>query len=382
MKIRTICLCGLCSIVVTGNTYASNGAQLTGYGAKSAAMGGASVAFPQDSMAAATNSAGMAEVGTRVDGDIQLLYDHSNTTFLSEDNKGKGTVIIPIPEFGINYQLDDKWTLGFATKGSGLGFKYDDPLLPIPGLKKAKGSFIQVVGLPTLGYKVNDQLSVGVSLALAAQRFRAQGIPTATGGEIPSHSYQMAYGVGWQAGVLWKANDYLSFGAAYASKIHMSKLDGYKDDLLAAADGSIDVPEQYSFGLAIKPTEKLTFALDWQHIAWDNVASFHRLFAWRSQDVYRAGVAYQFNDEWTVRTGVSYARRQFDSDDTAANILLVGINSNAASFGLTKTFHGGSELTLGYEYDFGSTSKGTGPSAGSSIDTDFGFLTVGYGWKF
>lgn len=112
------------------------------------------------------------------------------------------------------------------------------------------------------------------------------------------------------------------------------------------------------------------------------MASFHRLFAWRSQDVYRAGVAYQFNDEWTVRTGVSHARRQFDSDDTAANILLVGINSNAASFGVTKTFHGGGELTLGYEYDFGSTSKGTGPSAGSSIDTDFGFLTVGYGWKF
>lgn len=382
MKIRTICACGLCLIAITGKAYATNGAQLTGYGAKAAGMGGASVAFPQDAMAAANNPAGMAEVGTRIDGDLQILYAHSNTTFLSEDNKGKGTVIIPIPEFGINYQLDDKWSLGFSTKGSGLGFKYDDPLLPIPGLKKAKGSFIQVVGLPTLAYRVNDQLSVGVSAALAAQRFRAQGIPTATGGEIPSHSYQMAYGLGWQAGVLWKANDYVSFGAMYASKIYMSELDGYKDDLLSTTGGSIDVPEQYSFGIAIKPTEQLTFAVDWQHIAWNNVASFHRLFGWRSQDVYRAGVAYEFNKDWTVRTGVSYARRQFAPEDTAANILLVGINSNAATFGVSRKFSGGGELTAGYEYDFGSKANGTGASSGSSIDTDFGFLSVGYGWKF
>lgn len=382
MKIRAMFACGLCVLAVNGKVYATNGAQLTAYGAKAAGMGGAAVALPQDALAAATNPAGMAEIGSRVDGDIQFLYAHSHTTFLSESNENKGTVVIPIPELGVNYEIDDKWSLGFATKGSGLGFKFDDPLLPIPGLKKAKGSFTQVVGLPTLAYRVNDELSVGASLALAAQRFRAQGIPTATGGEIESHSYQMAYGLGWQAGVLWKATDYLSLGAMYASKIEMSKLDGYKDDLLAVADGSIDAPEQYALGVAIKPTDKLTFALDWQHIAWDKVASFHRLFGWRSQDVFRGGVSYEFNKDWTVRSGVSYARRQFASDDTAANILLVGVNSNAASFGLTRTLEGGGELTLAYEYDFGSTAKGTGASTGTSIDTDFGFLTIGYGWKF
>lgn len=382
MKTRIILVYGLCATVIAGEAHATNGAQLTAYGAKAAGMAGASVAFPQDSLAAATNPAGMAEVGTRIDGDIQVLYAHSNTTFLSEDNKGKGTVIIPIPEFGFNYQVDDRLSLGFSTKGSGLGFKYDDPLLPIPGLKKAKGSFTQVVGLPTIAYRVNDQLSVGFSAALAAQRFRAQGIPTPTGGEIPSHSYQMAYGLGWQAGVLWKANDRVSLGAMYASKIKMSKLDGYEDDLLSTTNGSIDAPEQYALGIAVRPTDNLTLALDWQHIAWDNVASFHRLFGWRSQDVYRAGASYQINKDWTVRTGVSYARRQFASDDTAANILLIGINSNAASFGVTRSFDGGGELTMAYEYDFGSTAKGTGPSEGSNIDTDFGFLTIGYGWKF
>lgn len=380
MKIKTIGLLGLCAMTLTGKVYATNGTQLTGYGAKSAAMGGASVAFPQDAMAAATNPAGMAEVGTRVDGDLQILYIHANTTFLSEENEGKGTLIIPIPEIGVNYQLDEKWSLGFSTKGSGVGFQYDDPLLP--GLSRAKGSFIQVVGLPTLAYKVNDQLSVGMSVALAAQRFRAQGIPAPTGGEIPSHGYQMAYGLGWQAGALWKANDYLSFGAMYASKIKMSKMDGYEDELLSTVGGSIDVPEQYAFGVAVKATDKLTLALDWQHIAWDNIASFHRLFGWRSQDIYRTGLAYQVAPQWTVRTGVSFARRQFASPDTATNMLLTGINSNAAAFGLSRKFDNGGELTVGYEYDFGTASKGSGASTGSSIDTDLGFITVGYGWKF
>lgn len=159
-------------------------------------------------------------------------------------------------------------------------------------------------------------------------------------------------------------------------------LSGYKDDLLSPADGSIDVPEQYALGIAYMPIEGLSFAFDWQHIAWDNVAAFHRLFGWRSQDVYRAGVNYELNQQWSVRGGVSHARRQFASDFTAQNIIPIGINPDALTLGFTRKFGSGGELTLGYEYDLPKSVSGTGASTGSRIETDMSFLTIGFGWVF
>ncbi|MHC8378410.1 OmpP1/FadL family transporter [Pseudomonas sp. MDT1-16] len=383
MNIKILAAVASFSLWYAVPSLANNGTQLTGYGARAAGMGGASVALPLDSFAAANNPAGMAEVGTRFDGNLRVLYVHSDVEFLSENNDKSGSLIIPVPEVAFNYQLSPDVTLGLSTAGSGIGFAYDDPLLPIPGLVKAKGSLQQVVALPTLGYKLNENISVGLSLAIAAQRFRVQGIPLPDGsGGLPSHGYEMAYGGGWRTGVLWKINEQFSLGASYASKINMSKMSGYKDDLLSAANGSIDIPEQYAFGIAYMPTPGLSFALDWQHIAWDNVAAYNRLFGWRSQDVYRAGVNYELDDRWSVRGGISHARRQFQSDFTANNVIPVAINPDAITVGFTRKFDGGSELTVGYEYDLPKSVKGTGPSTGSKIDTDLSFLTIGYGLAF
>ena len=363
--------------------FAANGTQLTGYGAKAAGMAGASVAFPQDAIAAANNPAGMAEVGSRIDGDFQILYVDTETEFLNSENKHSGKRYAPIPEFGVNFQVNDRLSLGFSTAASGVLFRYDDALIPNPNVDRAKGAFIQAIGLPTIAYKVTDQLSLGFSLALAAQRLEIQGIPLPDGSASnPAHGAEYSYGAGWRAGALWKANPWLSVGAMYASKIKMSSYNGYEDDLLSTVDGSIDIPEQYALGMAVKPTDSLTVALDWQHISWQNSDAYHQLFGWRSQDILRLGAAYELSPEWTVRAGYSTTRKQFPSEYTLQNTLLVGINPKAATFGVTRSFKNNGELTLGYEYDLSTSSKGSGPSEGTKIHTNMGFVTVGYGWKF
>lgn len=363
--------------------FAANGTQLTGYGAKAAGMAGASVAFPQDAIAAANNPAGMAEVGSRIDGDFQILYVDTDTEFLNSENKHSGKRYAPIPEFGVNYQINDKLSLGFSTAASGVLFRYDDALIPNPNVDRAKGAFIQAIGLPTIAYKVTDQFSLGFSLALAAQRLEIQGIPLPDGSASnPAHGAEYSYGAGWRAGALWKAKPWLSVGAMYASKIKMSSYDGYEDDLLSTVSGSIDIPEQYAVGLAVKPTDALTVALDWQHISWQNSDGYHELFGWRSQDIIRLGAAYEISPEWTVRAGYSTTRKQFPTDYTLQNTLLVGINPKAATIGVTRSFKNNGELTLGYEYDLSTSSTGTGPSEGTKIHTNMGFVTVGYGWKF
>ncbi|WP_458373371.1 OmpP1/FadL family transporter [Pseudomonas laurylsulfatiphila] len=363
--------------------FAANGTQLTGYGAKAAGMAGASVAFPQDAIAAANNPAGMAEVGSRVDGDFQILYVDTETEFLNSENKHSGKRYAPIPEFGVNYQVNDRLSLGFSTAASGVLFRYDDELIPNPNVDRAKGAFMQVIGLPTIAYKVTDQLSLGFSLALAAQRLEIQGIPLPDGSASnPAHGAEYSYGASWRAGALWKAKPWLSVGAMYASKIKMSNYNSYEDDLLSTTGGSIDIPEQYALGVAVKPIDNLTVALDWQHISWQNSDTYHETFGWRSQDIFRLGASYELSSDWTIRAGYSTTRKQFPTDYTLQNTLLVGINPKAATFGVTRDFKENGELTLGYEYDLSTSSKGTGASEGTKIRTNMGFVTVGYGWKF
>jgi long-chain fatty acid transport protein len=67
-------------VSLTGEAYAENGTFLTGYGVKSAGMGGVAVALPQDAMVAVVNPAGMSKVGTRYDIGSQFLFVHEKAT--------------------------------------------------------------------------------------------------------------------------------------------------------------------------------------------------------------------------------------------------------------------------------------------------------------
>lgn len=52
---------------LSASAFATNGYFADGYGMKSIGMGGVGIALPQDSLAAATNPAGMVMVGDRMD---------------------------------------------------------------------------------------------------------------------------------------------------------------------------------------------------------------------------------------------------------------------------------------------------------------------------
>lgn len=385
MKFNTLLSCVLATglLVAIPRAYATYGSYSTGYGAKSDAMAGASVALPLDALAAGNNPAGMSEVGNRVDVNAQMVYASAEVDVGSRENRQDGDIFAVIPGFGVNYELTPRVTVGLSTYASGVAFKFNDPVLPIPGLDRAKGRLRQVDILPTLTYKFDYGLSVGVSFVYAIQKFDAQGIPAPIpGGQFPSHGTENAYGTSWRAGALWKANDRLSVGASYAPKMKMSKLSGYKDDLLSLSGGSIDSPEQYSLGMAYKLGDKWTVAADYQHFAWDKVDAYSENFGWRSQDAVKVGLAYELNDKWTLRGGVAHARRHITSDYAANNFLLVGINSTAFTFGATRQVGDSGELTAVLEYDYGKPLDGTGPSDGSRIDTDFYVFTVGYGWRY
>ena len=69
------------ALVTSLPALATNGTMPHGYGIKAQGMGGASIALPQDALAAANNPAGMALVGNRLDLGLAVVMPKPASTF-------------------------------------------------------------------------------------------------------------------------------------------------------------------------------------------------------------------------------------------------------------------------------------------------------------
>jgi len=366
---------------------ANDGSLINGYGTKTATMGGAGIAFPQGGEAASNNPAGAAYVGNTLANGIQYFAAEDKASFGSPSNTIKGSHLQAIPEFGINYDLSPKWSIALSTFGAGLGWKYQQPIFPVPGFKTLNTEYTQIGLAPTVAYKIMDNLSVGASIGIDGQFLYVRGVPvpTANGGltQLPTHKYRFATGVGGRFGAQWNPTPQLSVGAIYFTKVRNSAFHEYQDDLLASSGGHLDTPEQYGVGFSYRPIPALTIAADYVRINWDGVKAVVDGFGWRSQNVFKFGVAYEVTPVWTVRGGASLANQHYSSDFLTQDAFIPGLASNSVSFGVTRKLTPKDDITVGGEYELGvGNLQGTGPSATTNVKLSYGFFDIGVSHHF
>lgn len=386
MRLRIwLIFCGLNSWVPLA--MATYGSEMNANGPTAAGMAGVSIAVPQGSTTAIDNPAGMAEVGNQFDLFASVVAAETNATFGSPDNHNFSRVVSGAPQMGFNYQLDPKWTLGVSVTGAGLAARYTLPALPVPGAGPAKASLLMANISPTVTYKPLPNLSVGASLIVGIQQFRASGVlaPGPAGPIVlPNHGNSYAAGIGAGVGVLWAPTPILSVGASYYTKTRFSSLDNYKDDLLAASGGHLDTPSKYGIGIGIRPLPELTIGVDYLRILWSHAAGYNipDAFNWHDQNVVRFGLSYAINEKWTIRAGYMTANAFADSNHTLANFYANGITHKAVTAGFTYAFDKKNSLTFAFEYDIPKTLVGTGVSTGTNISTNSQWYTIGYTHKF
>ena len=285
------------------NGYFSHGTGLT-----NRALGGAGVAFPQDALASATNPAGMAFVGNRMDiGAVLFKPDRGYSPSASLANGSGGAFTLGagsetshnrgfiIPSFGLNYMLSKKDAVGLSVYGNGgmnTSYKSGSASFDPFGMRGAGVSFPGALGAGTAGvdlmqvffnlsyaHRLSEQFSLGISPLLTMQSFRSNGLDTfapftrtfvaSQGTQMPTHLTQngtdTAYGWGLQVGAL--ARDIASvadFGISYRTKINMERWEDYAD--LFAQDGTFDIPSTLWAGVAIEVAENMTLVADYQRI--------------------------------------------------------------------------------------------------------------------
>lgn len=124
-----LCIAAAAALACVAPAHATNGPMPHGYGIKAMGMGGASIALPQDALAAANNPAGMAFVGDRLDLGLSVVIVSPESSIGGTRFDGDGVKAIPVPDFGYNRVIDDRQSIGVSVYGNGVSTVYDVPLL-------------------------------------------------------------------------------------------------------------------------------------------------------------------------------------------------------------------------------------------------------------
>jgi long-chain fatty acid transport protein len=403
-----------------------------GYGPMARQMGGATTAVTGDAYAGASNPAKLIAAGNRTDVGIELFMptrrverSGSGTPF-DFDSTSRGSLFL-IPEAAASWQLNNDLAVGFSFYGNGgLNTEYrDDNGVPgvngnpaacgaapgniLLGCGKAGFDLTQLVFAPTVAWRINDKHALGVSPLLVAQRFEAYGLqafapsskyPT----KVTNNGHDVAFGAGVRIGWYGEFNHWLSAGIGYSSRVYMEEFDRYKG---LFAEGSFDIPANYSAGIALRPTPQWLVSLDVQRIEFGEVNSLSNGvlnslppgaqpmgsadgsgFNWRSRNTYRIGIAYEWSPTLTLRGGFAYGKRPNDESINSVTFNLLAPNPHRAySAGLTWKPSVDHELHVAMGHFVEQTYRGPSATAGvgvggtEEISPHVEMLMVGWTWK-
>jgi long-chain fatty acid transport protein len=434
--------------------YATNGMFMIGYGAKSVGMGGIGVAYPQDAMAAAFNPASMTEVGeARLDATIELFSPpravrHESGTLGTTDVSSKDD-FFPIPAIGaVLSSPETPIAMGMAIIGAGLGTNYNqdtsqpcvknffNPCVSTTPYSRVGVFLMQMQMLPSMAFRLNENHSIGASLVIAAQTFRAFGLEafgdigfSGDSTKLTNNGYDWSFGWGYRLGWFGKFFDKrLNLGVNYAPRVNMQKFNRYTG--LFAEHGEFDIPEHYAVGMAFKLTPKMNMAFDIQRIMYNDVRSIGNLgpnaadpidfnpngscgispgnptgsdadpacdlggdqgmgFGWKNQTIYKLGFDYRYSKDLVLRAGYNYGKTPIQDDQVLFNMLAPATVEKHVTFGFTKDLDKESDFSFTFMHAFENTIKGPTvfPPAGTTgnnaaITMSQTSLSFAYGLKF
>lgn len=455
------------ALLVSGPAQATNGYFLPGFGVKSLGAGGVGIALQADALSLAANPANAAHTGFRGDLGLSLFNPIRKsstgpaTGLLSTDDDGdglndqnglpttgglgfdgaskSGNPLYLLPDMAFTLPVSEKLSVGFAVVGAGLATVYKQNVFsrgPIPptengGPDDSVGvELIQLIVPVTAAYKLTEQHSVGASLNLAAQRFKANGLgqfvrfrTSIDNAHLTNQGYDYSYGAGVRLGWLSKfMQDRVSIGATWSSRTYMTKFDKYRG--LFAEQGDFDIPENYGIGLTIKATEKLTAAFDVVKIKYSDINSVGNPgpgtyngsgiseatltgvggvfgaqtsplelgnndglgFGWRDMTVYKLGFIYDATDDLTLRAGYNYGKSPVRNDQLVFSALAPGIVEKHFSVGLTYQMKGDLdwEISGAYMYVPNKTQEGCAQALVDCVSFSLSehILGVGFGVKY
>lgn len=274
----------------------------------SGAMGGASIAMPQDCLSA-------------INGNPATLTDFAGTQFTFGGAWAEATYNItqldPLSLVGVdpycaksgtpgaaagNIGVTQEISIGGIPAVFGLGFFTNAGAgVDFRGVPESNGTSAQYVALDitsALAVPMTDQFSAGAAFTIGSSFL--DGPFTDIGGMVP------AYGIRGTVGVSYALYPDTSVGAYWQSKKHFHFDDAVVFPGGAAFDLRFDHPENVGIGIADKSLMdgRLLVAMDVLYKQYGEADFLGAIY--KNQWVYQTGAQYQVNSRIKVRCGYSY----------------------------------------------------------------------------
>ena len=403
------------SLMMAGAAHATNGYFSHGFGVKDIGMGGSGVALPQSAMTMATNPAGITDVGTRFDFDVSWFSPkrgYDATVMGNNISADSHSTRFFIPELAYTYALNDTNSIGIALYGNGgLNSDYDSNAPSLMGTGQgafgagAAGVDLQQMFItPTYAHKFGS-VSIGASIIFVHQKFRAKGLDgfkaySSDPNNFTSNEYSKSNGWGGKIGVLWHANNFMTLGASYQSKVHMSKFDEYSG--LFAEQGDFDIPSTWTVGGAFHVAPAWTITADFERINYSEIAAINNPstnqapfgadngpgFGWKDINIAKIGAQWQATSNLQLRVGYNHGQNPIEGRDVRLNTLAPGVMKSHYTAGFTYGIDKHQEISGAFMYApevsvTGTLYSNTGAAYGTeTIHMKQYEATVGYAYKF
>ena len=335
-------------VAASCNTIHAGGLYLTEISAAETSLAGAGwAARAQDPSTAFTNPGGMTQLeGTQIQFTAQALM--VNTEFNS-DNGGDSSLDnwTPGGSLFITHQVNQDWSVGFSVAGFfGLGLDYDNGW---DGRYYVDEINLVSIGFqPTVAYKINDQWSVGVGVALLSTDFEQQ-LSVNTGPNQPDGKLKLddtTTSTQINLGIFYEPVASTRFGIQYLSESDVDletrpKFSGVDGTLIGTAlsnngllnskvDLDMTLPQSIMFSAFHQLTDEWAIM---GNIGWQEWSAFGKvdidvnasssISKDRGYDDtwhFAAGVQYQLTEQWRLNTGIAFDTSMVDDDDVTPDL--------------------------------------------------------------
>ncbi len=386
------------ALLLSTQSWATNGYFSHGTSVAEKGMAGAGVAYSQDTLAAASNPAGMVWQGERYDIGAALFSPMRSYTVTGPPsgggfNIGGGNQSIDseneafiIPQYGQNWMLSSDSSIGISVYGNGgmnTEYKGGFALGGAPGTFGGGTTGVDLAQLfisTTYAKKISESASWGVSGIAVYQTFEATGLSnfgafgfSSDPNNLTNNGQDSATGFGMRLGVQGEVSPGITLGASYQPEIDMSEFDKYAG--LFAEGGDFDIPSTWTLGLAWHISDSRVFVVDVQQINYEDVAAVSNTitpltdgsciagvgdgclgasngagFGWKNMTVVKLGYEWQTDDTWTWRLGYSFGDQPIPESEVVFNILAPGVMEDHLTFGFTRALDSNSDFNFAFMY--------------------------------
>lgn len=253
-------------------------------------------------------------LGSKASFHSQFIGQSIETSGFSQSGISKEHTNYNLPSGYAAFPITKKLKLGFAILGDNFYSDIDEP--SILRYDQSANQIKNIDYIASLGFKINDYLSLGGGLTYSAARFtshRIIGFPNIDVPDSQSHNRTKGDNYGWNVGFLIKPVKAMLIGFNYRSKVSyqfrgQSEFDGPPAIVSNSFNFNFWTPARsvMTLGYFLKPT--LGFINTIQRVQWSTFknVSMHGLATRIGQNsivVPTAVIPYHFRDTWVVTLG-------------------------------------------------------------------------------